>query len=115
MAVSGMGSYVHVCVCVCVWEGECIPLGVGVGVVRTTLVRSGQDTTFSDCRSITNLGARFSSSQFSHPPQEAAKVGQDLRFFSLKPLETHSSGEHRTQTKEIKSHLVPQRHKGGGY
>ena len=43
-------------------------------------------------------------------------LGQDLRFLSLRPLETHSNGEHRTQTQEIKSHLAPERSQnpGGG-
>ena len=61
------------------------------------------------CKAVTDLGAHFSSYQVPHSPQEAALLGQDLRFLSLRPLETHSSGEHRTQTQEIKSHLAPER------
>lgn len=61
------------------------------------------------CKAVTNLGAHFSY-QIPHSPQEAAVLGQDLRFLlSLRPLETHSNGEHRTQTQEIKSHLAPER------
>lgn len=70
---------------------------------------------FPKCKAVTNSRVHFFSCQVSHSSQEAAFVGQDLRFLSLRPLETHSSGEHRTQTQEIKPHLAPQRHKAGGW
>lgn len=82
--------------------------------MRTTLVPSGQGTMFPKCKAVTNSGAHFFSRQVSHSSREAAFVGQDLRFLCLRPLETHSNGEHRTQAQEIKSHVAPQRHGAGG-
>lgn len=82
--------------------------------VRTILKLSGQGTMFPKRKTATNSRAHFFSCQVSHSSEEAAFIGQDLRLLSLRPRETHSNGEQRTQTQEIKSHIGSQRHTAGG-